>query len=141
MKLVLLSLLVFVLGNPAFADQIVWSCSYNGTPNALTITLLEPQTGSAGIQGHINDAALATSLSIIDYGNIYGTASKSSDLQNSNLDLIYGENVDGFQFNHINGGIDVVPGWTDHVSPDYHTNYSNHVFFQYGECVYTSVEN
>jgi hypothetical protein len=137
MKSAFLGLFIFVIGVPAIADQIIWSCNYDGNASALTITLLNPQTGSAGVQGHINDATLAGKLGIKDYGNIYGTASKAVDLEHSNLDLIYGENVDGFQFNHINGGIDVIPGWTDHVSPDYHTNNANHVFFDFGKCVYS----
>jgi len=138
MKLVLVSLFTLALSLPAFADQVVWSCAYNGNSNALTISVLDPRTGSAGVVGHINEQALLQALGVNNPNEIYGIG--SNDLQNSNLDLIYGEYVQGFQFNHVNGGIDVIPGYTDHVSPDYHTNYANHVFFAYGECVYTPAQ-
>jgi hypothetical protein len=141
MKLVLISLFALVLSIPAFADQVIWSCSYNGNPNALTVTLIDPTTGSAGVFGSINDQGLVQALGFRYATQMYGIGSKMENLETSNLDMIYGENVSGFQFNHVNGGIDVVPGYTDHVSPDYHTNYTNHVFFAYGECTYYPINN
>jgi hypothetical protein len=138
MKSVLVSLFILALSVPAFADQVVWSCAYNGNPQALTVSILQPQTGSAGIAGHINDQSLLQALRLFAGGQIYGIG--ANDLENQNLDLIYGEDVNGFQFNHVNGGIDVIPGWTDHNAPDYHTNYANHVFFPYGACVYTPAQ-
>jgi hypothetical protein len=140
MKLILVSLFALLLSVPAFADQVIWSCAYNGNPNALTISLIEPTSGSAGIVGNINDRGLLQALNLFG-GQMYGTGSRTEDLEHNNLNLIYGEDVNGFQFNHVNGGIDVVPGWTDHTPPDYHTNDANHVFFAYGECVYYPVNN